>query len=77
MHSDRGPRMLARFRPEDVHQQVRRAVDHRELTVEAGCGIDHSEDLDDLRDPVERAEPPSHCREDAERRGAVKELSKS
>ena len=62
--------MLARLGPEEFVVKVGRAVDHRELALEPGRGVNHAVYLDHLADTIEAPELRAHRGEDIERRRA-------
>src|SRR5208282_6788039 len=54
-HSNCGTRMTARF-AENLDQQIGAAVDDARMIGELRYGVDHSEQLDDAFDAIERTE---------------------
>src|ERR1044071_5591742 len=65
---DRGARVLPRFRPVQLEDQVGESVDHGRLVDEAGRRVDHPEDAQPARHAVEVAELALERPEDRERR---------
>ena len=48
---------------EHIEHELAAAVDHRWRLIEPGRAIDHSEDLHDANDSIERSQSISCCRE--------------
>src|SRR5664279_6134969 len=66
-HAHRRACVLSTLRAVQLHDQVGEAIDDRGLLFETGRGIDHSEDPDPRRYPVEVAQLALEAAEDRQR----------